>query len=118
LAVRALGNGEEALIGAHSDAQRFWDRPRPAAADEGNADKRLDQELVASHDALAHGRRSALHFLRFSDDIEDIVHARRFEKIDSHRTHDEGETWRLLFSLREQSAVIRTNKTQVIGPSA
>ena len=41
------------LVGLHGDAQRFWDRPRAALADEGDPDIRFDQKLVAAHDALA-----------------------------------------------------------------
>src|SRR5215469_10414131 len=90
------------LICLHGNAERLWNRPCSAARDEGDAHARFDQELVAAHDALAHGGRGAFHFLWFSYDLEHIVHARRLEELDRHRAHDEGKARRLFLGLLEQ----------------
>src|SRR5581483_5526025 len=45
--------GDCVVVGLHGDAQRLWDRPRPAPGDEGDAHVRLDHKVVPAHDPLA-----------------------------------------------------------------
>jgi hypothetical protein len=90
-------SGSRLLVGAHGDAQRIRNRPRPASADKGNAHAGLDQNLVTPHHALMQVDRSAFHHLWLGDDLEHVVHARGPKEVERHRAHDEGKTRRLLF---------------------
>src|SRR5580700_2499623 len=78
----------------------------------------FDQKLLAAHDALAHHGGSALHVVRLGEHFEHVVHARRFQEIDGHRTHHEGKSRRFLGGLLEQRAVIGADHAQIIGAPA
>ncbi len=86
----------------HRDAQGLGNAPRTPARHERHLHARLDEHLLAAHDALIERDRSAAHFVCCGDHLEHIVHARGLAELDLHRAHHEGEARRLLLGLLEQ----------------
>ena len=70
---------------------------RCALPPETNATRtlRVDECFACPHDALTQHNRRALHLRGRGQNLEHVVHARRLQKLDLHRAHDESKTRRL-----------------------